>query len=445
MLHLGVRGLVLAALIGSAAWAQDPLNFTHIQTDATTGAGNLGGQINGVLFGGTMQMPTVTQNDASAQPVPGNAVGFITGGTTGNPGGGIGVHLGWSGTTTLTGQIRDDLDPNTVTSDSSKFNVYSVDVSMSAVVGTPHDYQFNTFDDNSSVAGTSDVTNTLTHRGWIGDNGGGHRHSDGSFGYGAGPDTFTAAASFSLAGGASGDDLGITAGVGGTAPNDTLFVDDITFRGVLNTTGAPTFVESIAAPTAKDGLITGVNVTGTGLDPAGAAVQTGAFGEDALAFTDRTHEWNTAGGQPSFASLDLDGVDYIQFANDDRSVGDLEAEISFAPGLKDIYLLVDDRVNTANELNIFNENPFVDTGINFGVDESGDGDIDQLSSLFLLPDFEGLSLTLGAQNQGGTNMIGVLAAPVANAVIPEPASIAIWSLLGLGLAGFGYCRVRRKK
>lgn len=29
-------------------------------------------------------------------------------------------------------------------------------------------------------------------------------------------------------------------------------------------------------------------------------------------------------------------------------------------------------------------------------------------------------------------------------VVPEPASIAIWSLIGLGLAGFGYFRVRRK-
>ena len=29
--------------------------------------------------------------------------------------------------------------------------------------------------------------------------------------------------------------------------------------------------------------------------------------------------------------------------------------------------------------------------------------------------------------------------------VPEPASVAIWSLIGLGLAGFGYHRVRRKK
>lgn len=36
-----------------------------------------------------------------------------------------------------------------------------------------------------------------------------------------------------------------------------------------------------------------------------------------------------------------------------------------------------------------------------------------------------------------------LAAPVA--AVPEPVSIAIWSLVGLGLVGFGYHRIRRKK
>ena len=36
-----------------------------------------------------------------------------------------------------------------------------------------------------------------------------------------------------------------------------------------------------------------------------------------------------------------------------------------------------------------------------------------------------------------------LQSPLATAV-PEPASVAIWSLIGLGLAGFGYFRIRRK-
>jgi hypothetical protein len=40
--------------------------------------------------------------------------------------------------------------------------------------------------------------------------------------------------------------------------------------------------------------------------------------------------------------------------------------------------------------------------------------------------------------------IDVLGNPTAAAAIPEPASIAIWSLVGLGIAGFGYRRFRRK-
>jgi len=41
--------------------------------------------------------------------------------------------------------------------------------------------------------------------------------------------------------------------------------------------------------------------------------------------------------------------------------------------------------------------------------------------------------------------IGAFEVGVAPQVVPEAASIAIWSLLGLGLAGFGCCRKRRKK
>ena len=51
-------------------------------------------------------------------------------------------------------------------------------------------------------------------------------------------------------------------------------------------------------------------------------------------------------------------------------------------------------------------------------------------------------------NRGGeiTNSDLVFVADLsAAAAVPEPASVAIWSLLGLGLTGFGYYRVRGKK
>ena len=41
-------------------------------------------------------------------------------------------------------------------------------------------------------------------------------------------------------------------------------------------------------------------------------------------------------------------------------------------------------------------------------------------------------------------VFGTAGAPGA-AGVPEPASIAIWSLIGLALTGFGYYRVRRNK
>ena len=51
------------------------------------------------------------------------------------------------------------------------------------------------------------------------------------------------------------------------------------------------------------------------------------------------------------------------------------------------------------------------------------------------PNGDGFDLQLAANGSGLTTEVA----------IPEPASIAIWSLIGLGLAGFGYYRVRRKQ
>ncbi len=68
-------------------------------------------------------------------------------------------------------------------------------------------------------------------------------------------------------------------------------------------------------------------------------------------------------------------------------------------------------------------------GVNLGV-----GMFDQNSGLF---DSIGNPLITG----NGTLTVTGITSPQA---VPEPASIAIWSLLGLGLAGFGAYRARRK-
>jgi hypothetical protein len=68
---------------------------------------------------------------------------------------------------------------------------------------------------------------------------------------------------------------------------------------------------------------------------------------------------------------------------------------------------------------------FVDTGDNIGIDEYGDGSVNNWSSVFVLTDVDGW-VTLFQQNDvinpNWRNMYGV-------AVTPEPATLA---LLGLG-------------
>ena len=67
-----------------------------------------------------------------------------------------------------------------------------------------------------------------------------------------------------------------------------------------------------------------------------------------------------------------------------------------------------------------------------------------------LSDFDGESLTgtwnlLLSENNVNDNATFESFRIFGQAIVPEPASVAIWSLLGLGLAAFGYFRFRRTK
>ena len=55
------------------------------------------------------------------------------------------------------------------------------------------------------------------------------------------------------------------------------------------------------------------------------------------------------------------------------------------------------------------------------------------------------SFVFQLDNLAAPTGIGPPVSEFAELAVPEPASIAIWSLIGLGLAGFGYTRIRRKK
>ena len=72
--------------------------------------------------------------------------------------------------------------------------------------------------------------------------------------------------------------------------------------------------------------------------------------------------------------------------------------------------------------------------------------------LTALPTWNGTNwvLDIGVGNSAGSGNAPLSAMHISAAVpqvqsVPEPTSVALWSLIGLGLAGFGYCRLRRKK
>ncbi len=129
--------LAMLAMVTSAR-AVD-FGYSHFQEDQFTQSSQISGFVNGILFKGALPDPTVIQNDPAG--VPGSAVGTVTNGNAGNPGGGIGVHLQWPGSVTLQGAVRDDLDPNTVTSDAGLLNVYEINVPLATIPGTPGRYE----------------------------------------------------------------------------------------------------------------------------------------------------------------------------------------------------------------------------------------------------------------------------------------------------------------
>lgn len=61
-------------------------------------------------------------------------------------------------------------------------------------------------------------------------------------------------------------------------------------------------------------------------------------------------------------------------------------------------------------------------------------------------EFTPLDNFFGINPPGGDRVgLGEVAFAVQEVPVPEPASIAIWSLIGLGFVGFGFYRVRAKK
>jgi len=162
-----------------------------------------------------------------------------------------------------------------------------------------------------------------------------------------------------------------------------------------------------------------------------APLLTGPLDEGSVMFTDRTAATHGPGGhQYKNVPAYLIGADYVMTANNDRTVANVEYDVTLA-GSTTLYLFIDNRVGDADKntpptlgggvMDWVASMGFVATGDVLNIDEKGDGTIENYSSIYKLANASG-TLTLYQQNAGSLNMYGI-------AAIPEPATVA---LLGLG-------------
>ena len=146
--------------------------------------------------------------------------------------------------------------------------------------------------------------------------------------------------------------------------------------------------------------------------------------EDALVFVDRTHQYNEI---PEY----LIGAQYVMTANDNKNMSAYELDLVMSANAT-VYVFVDNRMGSAagglgvdpdiTGMGWLNDLGFVDTGDDIGIDESGDGDIDQYSSVFAKAVKAGETVTIRGNTEGhGGNMLSVAAqGPRLQAYNPVP-------------------------
>ena len=224
-------------------------------------------------------------------------------------------------------------------------------------------------------------------------------------------------------------------------------------------------LSSLILPAAAS--ITSVSETNLGGDAA-AVIATG-FGEDALTFSDRTHQHNGAAFEADLLNIAgttiidlpdyLVGNDYVSFANNARDNVNYEATIQ-TDVVSEFYLLVDNRINgpAGNNSSPNTSDPDlggtlqwvidggwerVNTGISpngqgdyTGVDEGGDAvgaglGLNQFYSVYKHPGISAL-VTVNSNGLGGNNMISLVAVPAPDANVPIGSFAAVPSVISEG-------------
>jgi hypothetical protein len=189
-------------------------------------------------------------------------------------------------------------------------------------------------------------------------------------------------------------------------------------------------------PHVSSGQIIGPVIRGGNSTNTPPVIAPNPLGEDELCFVDRMHQYNDI-------PIELLGADYVMVANDDKTQPDYSLQVILNPilcgcGTIKLYLFLDNRLGHHNMpghdpllnpdlmaagMGWVYDMGFDDTGWNIGIDESGNGIIDNWSSVYIIDTYYLMDLacyaaltdgtiTLLQQNDpkpGGRNMYGVAA------------------------------------
>lgn len=146
------------------------ISFSYSQTDLTTGGGTFEGTVDGIFYTGEMPLGTVTQNDGNNRDIPEGMIGYMDGfanpSTNGND---FGMHLGWEGSVTLTGERV--VSP-------TELELYELELDLviadDGVPGADWSYSAEVTDDDGQG---NDAAGDYRIAGWVGEPTQGHRHS----------------------------------------------------------------------------------------------------------------------------------------------------------------------------------------------------------------------------------------------------------------------------
>ena len=120
------------------------------------------------------------------------------------------------------------------------------------------------------------------------------------------------------------------------------------------------------------------------------AIAPNPLGEDVLSFVDRTHQYNAV-------PADLLGAQYVMVANNDKVQADYSLDVELIESAR-LYLFLDNRLghgatpggDPALNPDLWSAGMswvydigFADTGLNIGIDEGGDGQINQWASVYV--------------------------------------------------------------